>query len=291
MLVVNFFHLWMRPHDYLGIFIEEWNFETVDLLHVLVHEYLNKSSHLGKENACLMITSFSHSMQSGKHFCMIFPKMKYDVDALSKEYDHLMIPLEKTSKISHDVLKGLSFIHMVGFLHADLKPENLLVEGEGEQQEFKISDLGTACVIGDREFSYLQTSHYRSPDIIMQHRRWNEKIDIWSLACIIYECITGSYLFKGENEEDYIIAFIETIGVPPVDFLDECKEKRTFFNRDYKFKNACDLEPMSLDRKLEERYEFDRKTANSIYVLIQPMLIWDIDRRWSAEALLELYKI
>ena len=257
----------------------------------MVHEYLNKSNQSGKDNVCIMITSFSHSMQSGKHFCMVFPKMKYDVDAFSKEFDNLMIPLEKTSKIAHDILKGLSFIHSVGFLHADLKPENLLVQGEGEEQIFKISDLGTACVIGDREFSYLQTSHYRSPDIILQHRRWNEKIDIWSLACILYECITGSYLFKGENEEDYVTSFIETIGIPPPEFMDECKEKRKYFNRDYKFKNACDLEPMSIERKLEERYEFDRKTANSIHVLIQPMLIWDIDRRWSAEALLGLYNV
>lgn len=263
------------------------SYRTAAREEIMIHEQLNKSDIYGKENVCLMISSFSHTMQSGKHFCMIFPKFLCDLDKYSSKHEECMIPLEKTSKIAYDILSGLSFIHNSGFLHADLKPENILVHGEGEK--FIISDLGTACVIGDRDFSYLQTSHYRSPEIIMGHRGWNEKIDIWSFGCIIFECITGSYLFKGENSEDYITSFIETVGIPNSSFLEDCRDKREYFNRDNRFKNACDLEPMSIDRILQEKFLFDRKMSNSIYALIQPMLIWDLDRRWSATSLLELY--
>lgn len=256
---------------------------------ILIHEFLNKNENeTGKDNVCIMSTHFSHQMQSGKHYCMVFPKYKMDLDKYADTFDSGMIPLEKTSKIAHNVLNGLNFLHKSGFLHADMKPENILVS---DSDTFAISDLGTACVIGDREFSYLQTSHYRSPEIIMGHKGWNEKIDIWSMGCIVYECITGSYLFKGENEEDYITAFIERIGIPSLSFLDDCKYKRDYFNRSDKFKNSYDLEPLSIDRILQEKYEFDRKTANAIYAIIQPMLTWDIERRWSAESLLSIYSL
>jgi serine/threonine protein kinase len=254
---------------------------------IQIHDFLKKSECDGKEFVCLMITSFSHTMSSGKHFCMVFDRHQYDLETYSHQYEGNMIPLEKTSKISFDILKGLDFLHTSGFLHADLKPENILVSDE----KYVISDLGTSCAIGDKEYSYLQTSHYRSPEIILGHKRWNEKIDIWSFGCILFECITGSYLFKGENEEDYITAFIETVGIPNLEFLDYCKNKRDFFNRDNRFKNSCDLEPISIDRLLQEKYDFDRSTANSIYIILQPMFIWDIDKRWSASELLQIYDI
>ena len=258
---------------------------------IMIHEQLNKSDKDGKDNVCIMINSFSHSMSSGKHFCMIFPKMSLDIDKFASTFEDSKIPLDTTSKIAHDILMGLSFLHNTGFIHADLKPENLLVKTEDGSNSFLITDLGTACVIGDREYSYLQTSHYRSPDIILQHRSWNEKIDIWSLGCILFELITGRYLFRGETQEDYMTSFIETIGIPPFEYLEDCKEKRIYFNRDYKYRYASDLEPLSIDRKLQEKYGFDMSTANAIYAILQPMLIWDIDCRWSADNLLVFYKM
>tara|TARA_B100000900_G_C20373605_1_gene631461 strand:- start:393 stop:770 length:378 start_codon:yes stop_codon:yes gene_type:complete len=125
----------------------------------------------------------------------------------------------------------------------------------------------------------------------MGHREWNEKIDIWSFGCIVFECITGHYLFKGENDEDYITSFIETVGIPSPKFLSQCREKREYFNRDDKYRFAQDLEPMSIDRLLQESFAFERQTANTIYMIIQPMLIWDIDSRWPAKKLLTLYDI
>jgi len=263
------------------------SYRTAAREEIMIHEYLNKSNVKGKDNVCLMLNNFCQHVSNAKHFCMIFPKLNCDLNQFANTYDNCMISLDTTSKIAHDVLNGLSFIHNTGFLHSDLKPENILVDKE--KDAFLISDLGTASVIGDREFSYIQTGHYRSPEIILQHRKWNEKIDIWSLACIMFECITGSYLFKGENDEDYILSFIETVGIPNYIFLDNCKSKREYFNREYRYKNSADLSPLSIDRKLQEKYGFDRKTAISIYTLLQPMLIWDIDTRWSADEMLTLY--
>lgn len=257
---------------------------------ILIHEILSKNDDEKKKYICLMLCSFCHNMSSGKHFCMIFPKMRQDLDKYSYQYDDNRIPLAETSKISFDILNGMAYMHSCSLLHSDMKPENILVQENDNNRVFKLSDLGTACVIGDREYCYLQTSHYRSPEIILQHRKWNEKIDVWSMGCIVFECITGSYLFTGENEEDYMTNFVETIGMPHYSFLDECKKKREFFNRDGRLKTAVDLHPMAIDRMLQERYNFSREEAISIYFLLSPMLIWDIDERWSASSLIDLYK-
>ena len=256
---------------------------------IFIHEMLKKESGEGKTNICMMHSSFFHNGPNGKHFCMVFPIVDCDLCTFMESFDKEMISLDLTSKISHEILKGVAFLHHNSIIHADLKPENILVK-KNEEIEFSICDLGTACIEGDREVSYIQTSHYRSPEIFMHHRKWDCKIDIWSVACIIFECITGDYLFSGEQDEDYITNFIETIGIPPRSFVDECKEKRKFFNRDHKYIYAHDLKPMSIDRILQERYEFDRKTSMAINHLLQPMLIWDINSRWSAKDLLRLYE-
>ena len=268
------------------------SYRTAAREEIMIHDYLSKPSQLnGREHVCIMLNSFNHSMSSGKHFCMVFPKYSMDVERYASAYEDYRVPLDVTSRIAHDVLSGLSFLHNTGFLHADLKPENLLVNMEKESHSFVITDLGTACVIGDREFSYLQTSHYRSPDIILQHKSWNEKIDVWSLACILYELITGRYLFSGETEGDYMTAFIETIGVPPYEYLMECKERRKYFDRNMRYGESSDLNPLSITRKLQERFSYDMQTANSIFAILQPMLVWDINERWSADDLLVLYQV
>ena len=40
-------------------------------------------------------------------------------------------------------------------------------------------------------------------------------IDMWSLGCIVFECLVGIPLFAGENERDQMLAIMEVIGLPP----------------------------------------------------------------------------
>ncbi|EEQ99046.1 srpk, putative, partial [Perkinsus marinus ATCC 50983] len=59
---------------------------------------------------------------------------------------------------------------------------------------FKIADLGNACWTHKHFSSDIQTRQYRSPEVIVG-AGYDSSADIWSFACMIFELVTGDYLF------------------------------------------------------------------------------------------------
>merc|ERR1719334_136366 len=115
------------------------------------------------------------------------------------------IPLLVAKRIMMETLKGLAFLHdCCKIIHTDIKPENiLLVRNESDiyKLKVKIIDFGTAkSFTDDRLLRYelIQTRNYRAPEIILENS-YNEKIDIWSIACIFYELLRKKVLFQGST--------------------------------------------------------------------------------------------
>lgn len=92
------------------------------------------------------------------------------------------------------VLSSLAFLHGLGLIHCDLKPENIMV-ADFEVPRVKLIDLGSSCFLHDRLASYVQSRSYRAPEVVLRCG-YNHKIDIWSLGCILAELHTGSVLFQ-----------------------------------------------------------------------------------------------
>merc|ERR1719188_2558300 len=89
---------------------------------------------------------------------------------------------------------------------------------------YKVADLGNACWV-ERHFSDdIQTRQYRSPETII-NAGYDTSADIWSLACMIFELVTGDYLFdpKGSEEyprdEDHLALFVELLGHMPAKLI------------------------------------------------------------------------
>lgn len=253
-----------------------------------IHDHMKRLDGPGKDNVSIMVDHGTFHGPFGKHPCMVFKAM--DCDLMKIIERNKTLSLQQTSDIAYQTLLGVNFLHTVcDIVHSDIKPENVLVKESVDGNIYQIADLGTGCFVGDRENNYLQTSHYRSPEIILSYRKWGTEIDIWSLACMFFECITGNYLFDGDVEEDLIVCMVETLGMPPNKFIDKCKYRRKYFTRSYHFKFAHDMKPMPMDRVLIEEYDFSSEDAYSICRLLKPMLEFDPSHRWTAEQLLLLY--
>ncbi|KAF4713041.1 SRSF protein kinase 2, partial [Perkinsus olseni] len=67
---------------------------------------------------------------------------------------------------------------------------------------FKIADLGNACWTHKHFSNDIQTRQYRSPEVIVG-AGYDSSADIWSFACMIFELVTGDYLFDPKATEDY----------------------------------------------------------------------------------------
>jgi cyclin-dependent kinase len=114
------------------------------------------------------------------------------------------------------LLTGVAYCHHHRVLHRDLKPQNLLLNREGE---LKLCDFGLARAFGIPVRSYTHevvTLWYRAPDVLLGSRKYSTPVDIWSVGCIFAEMVNGTPLFTGNSEETQLDTIFKKLGTPDV---------------------------------------------------------------------------
>jgi len=114
----------------------------------------------------------------------------------------------------YQLLDGIAYCHLHRVLHRDLKPQNLLINMEGE---LKLADFGLARAFGIPVRNYTHevvTLWYRAPDVLLGSRNYSTQVDIWSVGCIFAEMANGRPLFPGSSEDDQLNKIFKTLGTP-----------------------------------------------------------------------------
>lgn len=124
----------------------------------------------------------------------VFEYMDQNVYQLIKDRT-TPLPDEQVKSVIYQTLKGLEYMHKHGFFHRDMKPENLLVNGD----DVKIADFGLAREIRSRPpfTDYVSTRWYRGPEILLRSTTYNSPIDIFALGAIMAELYMLRPLFPG----------------------------------------------------------------------------------------------
>ena len=128
----------------------------------------------------------------------IFEKLHMNLFNYYKQYNE-HITFKCILSFSKQIASALDFLHSLFLIHADIKPENIMISDTYEQK-FKIIDMGS-CIINDNNKKtnfYVVSRYYRAPELVY-HNQFNEKIDIWALGCVIYEMFTYTPLFYAKN--------------------------------------------------------------------------------------------
>lgn len=114
------------------------------------------------------------------------------------------------------MFKALFTMRKHMFLHRDIKPENILIKND----DLWLCDFGLSRHLHDTEVEngtgYIVTRWYRSPELLKHQKKnekkanlkFTEKMDVWSVGCILYELIFDRVLAPGKNIDD-VIKFIE----------------------------------------------------------------------------------
>lgn len=151
----------------------------------------------------------------------------------------------------------------------------------------KFADLGNACWYDEHFTNDIQTRQYRSPEVILGGN-WGCSADLWSLGCMLFELITGDYLFdpmKGHSyskDDDHIAQIIELLGPFPPQLLKESKYTREYFNSRGELRKINKLKPWGLKDVLVEKYKYSVAEATEITDFLLPML--NINPAMRAEA-------
>ncbi|KAJ9109229.1 Cyclin-dependent kinase catalytic subunit [Naganishia friedmannii] len=120
-------------------------------------------------------------------------------------------------KFTYQLIKGLYYCHAHRVLHRDLKPQNLLINKEGN---LKLADFGLARAFGIPLRTYTHevvTLWYRAPEVLLGSRHYSTAIDMWSVGCIFAEMAMRQPLFPGDSEIDEIFKIFRLLGTPNED--------------------------------------------------------------------------
>lgn len=114
----------------------------------------------------------------------------------------------------YQLLQSIAYCHQHRVLHRDLKPQNLLINMEGE---LKLADFGLARGFGIpvRKYTHeVVTLWYRPPDVLLGSTNYSTQIDIWGIGCIFGEMITGRPMFSGSSDQDQLSKIFSVLGTP-----------------------------------------------------------------------------
>ncbi|KAL5995590.1 hypothetical protein ACLOJK_025654 [Asimina triloba] len=139
--------------------------------------------------------------------------------------------LPRLQSITRQCLEALEYLHYLGIIHCDLKPENILIKSYSRCL-IKVIDLGSSCFQTDNLCSYVQSRSYRAPEVILG-LPYDQKIDIWSLGCILAELFSGDVLFPNDSLAMLLARMAGMIGPIDMEMLERGQETHKYFTSDY----------------------------------------------------------
>jgi hypothetical protein len=127
-------------------------------------------------------------------------------------------PTELTS-IIHQTANALTAAHVRGLVHRDVKPANILIDpgaGRDESDHVYLSDFGVAKQTASpgmtRSGTFVGTVDYASPEQI-EGTALDGRADVYSLGCVIYECLTGTSAY--EKDSEVALMYAHLLEPPP----------------------------------------------------------------------------
>mgnify|MGYP002624700539 CR=1 FL=1 len=155
----------------------------------------------------------------------------------------------------------------------------------------KICNFSKALWLNQQINEIIQTRQYRAPEVILGIN-YNETVDIWSLACIVFELATGDYLFNpinGENfskDDDHLAKFIQILGKMPKNFCLSGTYSYKYFDKYGNLKRKKDINSKTIKDILIKKYFFKEDEAKALNDFLLPMLEYYPSKRATARQML-----
>lgn len=171
---------------------------------------LNKLAELDVEDKRHVIRLLGH-FEHRKHLCMVFESLSMNLREVIKRFGKdVGLNLRAVRAYAHQMFLSLSLMRKAEIMHADIKPDNILVNEN--KTVLKMCDLGSASDLTEMEITpYLVSRFYRAPEIILG-LPYDCALDMWSIGCTLYEVYSGKILFPGKTNNHMLLLMQELKG-------------------------------------------------------------------------------
>lgn len=170
----------------------------------------------------------------------------------------------------------------------------LAKSGLSEDFNVKIADLGNGCWVHHHFQPEIQTRQYRSPETILGVN-YNETADTWSFACMLFEMLTGEFLFdpkKNPNfrkSEDHLALMMELLNKFPRKFSTVGMNSKHYIDIHGSLKKIHSLNFLTLKDLFVKFHNIKESEAIALADFLAPMLKIDPRERATAADMLNHY--
>lgn len=155
--------------------------------------------------------------------------------------DNQLLDTEKSVELISGILSGLQHLHSKNIIHQDLKPANILLQGETP----RLTDFGISGTLSSKSYmpGTLGTFPYMSPETFKGRRSY--QTDIWAVGVIFYQLLSGNLPFPQEDSPSVMFAVIndevpllpESVSKPLRNIVEKALQKNT----EQRFKSASEM--------------------------------------------------
>jgi serine/threonine protein kinase len=189
-----------------------------------------------------------------------------DLYTILKQTKRRGISFHSLCYMTVDLLKGLKFLQDQNppILHADIKPDNIMRISD-DSEKLRIVDFSVSMRGPQRNLraQNVVSLFYRPPEVVLGCP-YDEHIDNWAVACVLFEMFSAKPLFPAKDNNELLCMFLEFLGPIPSHYALRSTSFKGSFIPSESLKNHVELIPhMRINEKWENRRSyFERKLAH-----------------------------
>ncbi|KAK2964216.1 putative serine/threonine protein kinase [Blattamonas nauphoetae] len=214
----------------------------IDVLKRLKNQSQGQSSY-----TVLYIEHFLHY----DHLCIVLENLSQNLRTILTQYGkNIGLNILAVQEYARNMCLALRQCEKAHIIHADFKPDNILIVSEEKRNKVKLCDFGSAVLEKDSQIApYNASRFYRAPEVMIGLTP-TYAIDMWALGCVIFELYTGRILFPGRSNNDMLYLIQEVLGNFPKKVISKGTPElvQKHFTSDGVFKR---LVPDALTHKLQ----------------------------------------
>ncbi|XP_048728071.2 serine/threonine-protein kinase PRP4 homolog isoform X2 [Ostrea edulis] len=196
-------------------------------------EFLRKLNDADPDDKFHCLRLYRHFFHKN-HLCLVFESLSMNLREVLKKYGKdIGLHVKAVRSYSQQLFLALKHLKRNSILHADIKPDNILVNES--KLQLKLCDFGSASHVSENDITpYLVSRFYRAPEIIIG-MGYDHSVDLWSVGTTIFELYTGKILFPGQSNNEMLKFMMDLKGKFPNKIIRKGMFRDQHFDGNYNF--------------------------------------------------------